>query len=328
MVGLGYWGPNIFRNFIAQPSCRMLRASDLSENNIQKMRALYPAVDYSTEASSIFSDPAIELVLIATPTSTHYPLVTEALKAGKHVFVEKPMCASIAEAEVLIALAEEKGKRLFVDHTFAYAPAVTEMRRRFEAGELGGLLYFDSTRINLGIIQLDTNVLWDLAVHDLTILSQMKNLSDVTDVCCHGTAHYGKQIEVAHLHLTFKDGFMAHIHVSWLSPAKMRKTIVAGTDAMMIYDDIEPSEKLRVYDRGVVRGQEVPNPMLPTYRVGNVIIPALSTKETLSIAAADVLECVRNNNTPRVSGKDGLSILKILTAADRSMQENDTVHVA
>ena len=248
-----------------------------------------------------------------------------ALEAGKNVLIEKPMCGSVEEAEELVIIAKKMGKKIFVDHTFAFAPSVLKMKEYAVNGSLGNLLYFDSSRINLGIIQPDTNVLWDLAIHDLTILHSMKNLHNVKELCAHGSSFYGKQVEVAHLHLLFHDGFSAHISVSWLSPVKIRHTILAGTKAMITYDDTEPSEKIRYYDKGVMKDAEKPNPMLPTYRSGDIVIPSLGTKETLAIEAEHVLKCVREDLQPIVSGEDGLSMLRILTKANESMEKNSTV---
>lgn len=325
LIGLGYWGPNLLRNFSAQPICLMKYGCDLKDDNIAKMKSHYPAVTFTKNIDEIFADPTVELVLIATPTSTHFPLGKKALEAGKNIFLEKPMCGTSKEAEELVSIAKKMNRLIFVDHTFAFAPSVTKMREYVDQKKLGDLLYFDSTRINLGIIQPDTNVLWDLAIHDLTILSMVKNLTDVKEICAHGSRFYGSQAEVGHLHLTFSDGFMAHIHVSWLSPVKIRHTILAGSKAMVTYDDIEPSEKIRFYDKGVEKDIEKPNPMLPTYRSGDVIVPAIPSKETLALEAHHILQCVRGEDAPRVSGDDGLHILRILEKANVSMEKNAVV---
>lgn len=321
LIGLGYWGPNVLRNFAAQPECQMTWCCDLKEENIAKAKAHFPSPKYTQSLDDVMNDPGVELVLIATPTKTHYPLAKRALEAGKHVFVEKPIAASVEEAEELVAIAKAHNRMLFVDHTFVFAPAVEKMHDLVARGSLGDLLYFDSVRINLGLIQMDTNVMWDLAIHDLSILSVFKDLSDITTVAAHGGKHFGAQEEDAHLHLNFADGFHAHIHVSWLSPVKIRKTILAGKEAMVTYDDIEPSEKVRVYDRGIVHDLNRPDPMLPTYRVGDVLIPALAGKETLGLEAAHVLRCVRGEEQPRVPGTEGLKILRILERANESISK-------
>ena len=221
--------------------------------------------------------------------------------------------------KALVALAEKQDKLLFVDHTFLFAPAVEKMMDIAKTGKLGDLLYFDSVRINLGLIQQDTTVLWDLAIHDLSILAGLKDLGAIRSVAALGSSHFGTQTENAHIHLLFRDGFNAHIHVSWLSPVKVRRTTLAGTSARLVYDDTEPSEKLRLYDSGVVHDATRPDPMLPTYRVGDILIPALDRKETLAREAAHVLACVQGTETPRSPGSQGMQMLTILEAAHASL---------
>ena len=320
LIGLGYWGPNLLRNFSAQEGCRLAMACDLSEANIEKARRHYPAVTYVKNVEEVWKNPEIELVLIATPTSTHYPLAKAALEAGKHVFVEKPMTSTVEQAEELVALAKEKGKHLFVDHTFVFAPAVRKMQEFAKAGKLGELLYFDSSRINLGIIQKDTNALYDLAIHDLSILGTVMDLGRVAQISAMGSMHFGAQEEHVHMHLTFDTGFHAHIQVSWLSPVKVRKSVLAGRDGMIVYDDTEPSEKVRFYDSGVEHDDGKPDPMLPKYRSGDIIIPALPVTETLGLEAKHVLRCVRGEETPESDGEQGLKILKLLAKAQESMR--------
>lgn len=325
IVGLGYWGPNVLRNFAAQAECEMVWACDMVDANLEKVRRSYPAVQLTKEYDDLLNDPSLELILIATPVSTHFPLAKRALEAGKHVFIEKPMAASSAEADELNALAAAKGKMIFVDHTFVFAPAVQKMAQLANDGGLGRLLYFESSRINLGLIQKDVNALWDLAIHDLSILGAMTDLSHVKTVAAHGSKHFGQQEEDVHVHLTFNDGFTAHIHVSWLSPVKIRKTILGGDKAMVVYDDTEPSEKLRVYDRGVEHDTTKADPFFPKYRAGDILIPALQQTETLSIEAQHVLECVAKGTRPVVSGTGGAMIVKLLELADRSLKNNSAV---
>jgi len=328
LVGLGYWGPNLLRNFAAHPKCHLKWACDQKEALLEKARAHHPAITYTEKYEEMLSDNDLDLVLIATPTSSHFALAKAALAAGKHVFIEKPMCNTSKEADELNALAKEKGLMIFVDHTFAFAPAVERIQQAVQSEQLGKLLYFDSTRINLGIIQPDTNVLWDLAIHDLSILHTVKPLFDVVEVSAHGNQYYGKHAEVGHLHLQYEDNFMASIHVSWLSPVKIRQTILAGSKAMVTYDDTEPSEKIRLYDKGIVHDTEKPNPMLPTYRSGDVLIPALPPKETLFLEADDVLGCILEKRSPRVSGEDAAVLLRILEAANASLKTKATQHLS
>lgn len=325
MIGLGYFGPNVLRNFAAQSTCEMVWACDLSEKNIEKTRRHYPSVRFTSDAEEIFADPSVQLVLIATPTSAHFPLAKRALESGKHVFIEKPIAGSSSEAQEIVALGKEKNLLTFVDHTFVFAPAVQRLGELAESGNLGDLLYFESSRINLGLIQKDTNVLWDLAIHDLSILGSIMDLDGVKTVAAHGSKHFGEQIEQAHLHLMFQNGFTAHIFVSWLSPVKMRQTILAGTKAMATYDDTEPSEKLRVYDRGIEHDNTKADPFFPKYRSGDILIPALANEETLSIEAAHVLNCVIGKEKPLVAGEDGAKIVKLLERANESLKNNSAL---
>lgn len=325
IVGLGYWGPNLLRNFGAQDTCEMVYACDLSEANLAKTRAHYPSVKTTARYEDLLEDASLDLILIATPTSTHFPLAKAALEAGKHVFIEKPMTGKLEEADELAALAKEKGKHIFVDHTFVYAPAVQKLASLATSGKLGDLLYFDSSRINLGLIQKDTNVLYDLAIHDLSILGTFFDLSTITRVTAHGNKHFGQQEEHVHVHLETKTDFHAHIQVSWLSPVKIRQTVLAGTKAMVMYDDTQPSEKIRIYDRGVERDETKPDPFFPKYRSGDIVIPSVPLTEALGIEAKHVLQCVLGNEQPKVSGEMGRQIIRVLDAADRSLKTRTTV---
>lgn len=325
VVGLGYWGPHFLRNFAAQEDCTVRYGCDLREENLSKLRKHYPAVTFTQSFSDLLNDPELTAIAIATPTTTHYDLARQALQGGKHVLLSKPMTATLKEAEELVALAGQNRLQLLVDHTFIYTGAVRKIRELVEAGEIGALHYFDSTRINLGLIQRDTNVLWDLAIHDLSILSQIWDLRSLTSLYAHGSTHYTKQQETAHLHLTFRDGFEAHIHVSWLSPVKIRQTIIGGSKKMILYNDSEPSEKIRVYDKGIhfeeLIGKERPDPFFPVYRSGDVLIPAVPNPEAMNIEARHFLACIRGKEKPQVSGEDGLAIIRILSLANQSMTE-------
>lgn len=326
IIGLGYWGPNWLRNFAAQEGCTLAWGCDLAVERITKFSRLYPATRFTKNVSDMLADKSLDAVVIATPTSTHFALAQAALEAGKHVLVEKPMTETSKEAEKLVALARKKGKMLLVDHTFAYTASVRRIAEMSQEKKFGDLLYFDSTRINLGLIQKDTNVLWDLAIHDLTILAAIADLADVTEISAVGSAHYGKHIEDGHLHLKFRNGFAAHIHASWLSPVKIRKTLIAGRKAMITYDDTEPSEKIRLYDKGVERDITKPDPFFPAYRSGDILIPALPLTEALSTEARHFLECIRGKEKPLIGGADGLMMVRILELADESLAKNRPVN--
>ncbi len=319
IVGLGYWGPNWLRNFAVQEGCTLAWGCDINVERVTKFSRQYPATRFTKNVADMFGDKSLDAVILATPTSSHFALAKAALEAGKHVLVEKPMTSTSKEAKELVALAKKQGKQLLVDHTFAYTASVQMIAKMSHEKKFGDLLYFDSTRINLGLIQKDTNVLWDLAIHDLTILAAIANLSHVTEVFAIGSAHYGKHIEDGHLHVTFKDGFAAHIHASWLSPVKIRKTLIAGRKAMITYDDTEPSEKIRFYDKGIDHDTTKPDPFFPKYRSGDVLIPALPMTEALSTEARHFLECIRGKEKPIVSGEDGMTMVRILELANESL---------
>ena len=325
IVGLGYWGPNWLRNFALQEGCTLAWGCDLAVERVTKFSRQYPATRFTKNIADMLGDKSLDAVVIATPTSSHFPLAKAALEAGKHVLVEKPMTGSSKEAKQLVDLAKKKGKILMVDHTFAYTPSVQAIAKMSHEKKFGDLLYFDSTRINLGLIQKDTNVLWDLAIHDLTILAAISDLAQVSTVTAIGSAHYGHHVEDGHLHLMFKDGFSAHIHVSWLSPVKIRKTLIAGRKAMITYDDTEPSEKIRLYDKGVEHDTTKPDPFFPKYRSGDVLIPALPMTEALATEAKHFLECICGKAKPIVSGQDGMMMVKILELANESLKKNAPV---
>jgi predicted dehydrogenase len=325
LIGLGYWGPNLLRTFSAQPECALLRACDRDAACFDALRLRYPSVTFSTDANDIFSDSDIELVLIATPTASHAELARRALEEGKHVFVEKPLAGNVADGEMLVNLAKKQGRLLMVDHTFAFAPAVEKLRELVTSGALGDVLSFDSVRINLGRLQFDANVLEDLAIHDLSILAELMDITQMESVLAVGQKHFGEQIEEAHLHLTWPTGFHAHIHVSWLSPVKVRRTVLTGTKAMVTYDDTEPSEKIRIYDRGIEHDASKADPFFPKYRSGDIHIPTLPGIETLVAEARHVLRCVREGEKPRVPGVAGLAMLRILEAANISIASDSRI---
>lgn len=325
IVGLGYWGPNWLRNFSASENWELRWGSDLSKDRTKKFARQYPAVRFTTRYEDLLADPALDAIVIATPTESHFPLAKAALQAKKHVLVEKPMTSSSKEAKALNALAKKQKRVLMVDHTFAYTSAVERIRTLVQSSHLGELLYFDSTRINLGIIQKYVNVLWDLGVHDLTILAAIKDLRGIKEVLAVGSAHYGKHVEDAHLHLTFRDGFAAHVHVSWLSPVKIRETLIAGRKAMIIYDDTEPSEKIRLYDKGIDHDTTKADPFFPKYRSGDILIPAVPITEALFTEAEHFLQCINGKATPLVSGLDGERIVKILECSDTSLRTGRSV---
>lgn len=330
IIGLGYWGPQLLRNFAALEDdvCVVAYGCDKSAERCARFKKQYPAIAFTQSVDDLWNDKTLDAVVIATPTSTHFDLAKAALEHGKHVLVEKPMTGDAESAKELAAIAKKQNRILLVDHTFAYTQAVRKIRELRQSDTLGDLLYVDSTRINLGLIQKDTNVLWDLAVHDLTILAALVPLSEVDEVFACGSAFYGKQIEVGHLHLHFRSGLHAHIHVSWLSPVKIRNTIISGRKSMVIFNDMEPSEKIRIYDTGVDHDATKPDPFFPKYRTGDVVIPAMKPAEALATEARHFLACIRGEEKPLTSGEDGLHMVRILSLADQSIAEKRTIKIA
>jgi predicted dehydrogenase len=329
IVGLGYWGPNLVRNFVATRGWVVKYGCDLSEKNLARMRALYPSMTCTTDLQVLLVDSDLTAIAIATPLSSHFAIAKAALEHGKHVLIEKPITETAAQADELIALAASRGRQILVDHTFVYTGAVRKIRDLVRAGDLGDLYYFDSTRINLGLIQKDSNVLWDLAIHDLSILGEIRDLDTLQSLYAHGSRHHGPHEEIGHLHLSFAGGFEAHIQVSWLSPVKLRQTIIGGTRKMVLFDDLQPSEKLRIYDTGVQAGglgeTARSDPFFPTYRTGDVLIPKLDNTEALRLEAEHFLNVVQHGEEPRVPASHGRTIVHILEQANRSLAERRPV---
>lgn len=326
IVGLGYWGPNLLRNFNAAEGWTVKYGCDLEQKNLEKMRAQYPSVTYTQNLDDLLNDPELTAIAVATPTRGHFPIAKAALEHGKHVLIEKPITSTVAEADELIALAKSKNLHILVDHTFVYTGAVRKIKELVDNRDLGDLYYFDSTRINLGLIQKDVNVLWDLAIHDLSILGLICDLTSLKTLFAHGSKHYSDQEEIGHLHMSFAGGFEAHIHVSWLSPVKLRQTIIGGTNKMVLFDDIHPSEKIRVYDTGVQRGalgeSKETSPFFPVYRSGDVLIPKIDNAEALRLEAAHFHAVIEGAEEAKVSGGQGRKILQILEYANQSIAEN------
>jgi predicted dehydrogenase len=321
-VGAGYWGPKLIRNFAALPEAELCAVCDLDPTRLQQVGEQYPDVELTTDYGAMLAG-AVEAIAIATPVNTHYALVKQALLAGKHVIVEKPLTANVRQAAELVALAEERGLMLMVGHTFLFEPAVEALRDLVQAGELGDVWHITTRRLNLGLFRPDVNVLWDLAPHDLSILLEVLG-SEPIAVSARGACHVQPGIQdVAYVELRFPGDVMAHVHVSWLDPGKVRRTTVVGSQKMAVYDDTEP-EKLLVYDRAVVPMDEEAPDVAPEllYRFGDATGIPLPAAEPLRRQCAYFLECVRTGARPRPHGREGMAIVHILEQADRSMQNN------
>lgn len=323
VIGLGYWGPNLARNFAEVPGWHLGWVCDLDEHKLKKICQRYPFVQATTHFKDVLRDKEVGAVAIATPVQTHYKLARAALLAGKHVLVEKPLTDQVALAEDLVDLAKRCQRTLMVDHTFVYTGAVQHLKHLFEDDLLGDLWYIDSVRVNLGLFQHDVNVVWDLAPHDLSIVDYLLEREPET-VQVTGACHTNNHLEdVAYLTLDFGNHLIAHFHVNWLSPVKVRHMIFGGSDRMIIYNDLEPSEKIRIYDRGIEvktdNGEGVHN-LLVSYRSGDMWAPALDQTEALRVEAEHFLNCIKKDEKPITSGETGLRVVKILEAAQRSVQ--------
>jgi predicted dehydrogenase len=329
VIGCGYWGPNLLRNFSEQEGARLAWMCDLDARRLETLGRRYPAAKTTTDYRRLLSDPELDAVAISTPVSTHYTFAREALESGKHVLIEKPFTANVAEAEKLIELAEAHKLTLMVDHTFIYTGAVRKIKEVVERGELGDLLYFDSVRINLGLFQRDINVVWDLAPHDLAIMDFIINRQPLS-VTATGSCHVERGIEnIAYVMLRFPDEFIAHFHFNWLSPVKIRRTLIAGSRRMIVYDDIEPTEKLRIYDKGVMvtrsedaADKEAAYQTLVSYRTGDVWVPKLDSAEALQYVCREFLSSITEGRPALTDGHSGLRVVRLLEAAQQSISQN------
>jgi predicted dehydrogenase len=335
LVGYGYWGPNLVRNFGTTPGARMVAVSDLSPARLASVKALYPAVKTTPCYDDMLLDPEVDAVAIATPVSSHFKLAMQALQAGKHVLVEKPLALDSSQAAMLVEEAERRDLVLMVDHTFVYHGSVRRIRELIESGQVGKLHYFDSTRVNLGLFQRDVDVLWDLAVHDLSIMDYLTGKLPIA-VAATGVAHVpGQPVNIAYLTCFFEDSLIAHINVNWLAPVKIRRTLIGGDRQMIVYDDLEPSEKVKVYDSGKKvkvydsgitlgdgpAGMDGPYDRLVGYRTGDMWAPKVGLGEALAVETQHFVDCVIQNATPLTDGKVGLRIVRILEAATSSLKQ-------
>jgi predicted dehydrogenase len=326
VIGCGYWGPNLLRNFAENETAELRWICDTDERRLSAMGRRYPAARTTTDYQKLIADQELDAVAVVTPVATHYQIAKAALLAGKHVLVEKPLTSTARDAEELIELAERNRLTLMVDHTFVYTGAVRRIKEILTSGDIGDLLYFDSVRINLGLFQRDINVLWDLAPHDLSIMDYLIERQPV-GVSALGSCHIEPGIEnIAYLVMKFADDFIAHFHFNWLAPVKIRRTLIAGARKMILYDDIEPTEKVRVYDKGVdtnrIGDREADYQKLISYRTGDVWAPKLDATEALHYVVAEFVDSVRERRRPLTDGEAGLRVVRILEAAQQSIKES------
>ncbi len=324
VIGAGYWGPNLIRNFSQVSGARVAYVCDLDATKLAPLASQYPTLSTTCDYQDALRDPNVDAVVIATPVSTHRRLALDALRAGKHVLVEKPLAATTETAREITDAARAAQRVLMVGHTFIYNPAVTKVRELIERGALGEIYYIDSARVNLGLHQFDINVIWDLAPHDISIILYWLDKHPLR-VSARGNSYTQDQIEdVAFITLEFENKVMAHIHVSWMSPAKLRRTTIVGSKQMIVYDDLEVAEKVKLYDSGVEQLQmndDTRAELRRTYRVGDVLSPRLDTIEPLRVECAHFVECIREGKTPRTDGDAGIAVVQVLEAATRSLKE-------
>ena len=320
VIGYGYWGPNIVRNLSSLDGCELVAVCDRSPAALKRASKAYPGVQLTTDSADVLRSPEIDAVAVVTPVWTHFELAKAALENGKHVFVEKPFTSTSAQAEELIELAERKNLRIMVDHTFLFSGAVRKIRQLVDDGTLGPLYYFDSTRVNLGLFQHDVSVVWDLAPHDLSIMDYLIGVEPEAVVAT-GANHLNGHADMAFITVYFPANVVAHVNVNWLSPVKVRTTLIGGRDKMLVWNDLEPDEKIKVYDKGVniTSGQEV-HELLVSYRSGDVWAPKVDGSEALTVELGYFLDCIRNNETPSNDGSAGLRVVRLLESAERSLQ--------
>lgn len=326
VVGCGYWGPGLVRNFYENDLVELKYICDLQPERLAKLKKRYPTVNATTNYDDLLNDPALDAIAVATPVDSHYMLAKKALEHGKHVLVEKPMCTTSQQCLDLVATAEDRRLTLMVDHTFVYHPAIRQIKDIMDRGELGEILYFDSVRVNLGLFQSDVNVIWDLAPHDLSIIDFLLDQTPMS-VSAHGACHAGNGMEdIAYINLEFEKNLIAHLNVSWLSPVKIRHIMIGGTKKMICYDDLQPAEKIRVYDKGISVTQ--PNSdenryqNLIQYRLGDMYVPVTPVSEALQTEIAHFVDCVMNKKKPITDGRAGLRVVKLLELANESIKQH------
>jgi predicted dehydrogenase len=330
IIGYGYWGPNLVRNFMEVPDVRVAAVADLDKAKLALVERRYPTVKTSTNLHDLLTDTAIDAIAIATPVSTHFELGMATLRAGKHLWLEKPLAETSFQAHKLIDEASRRQRVLMVDHTFIYTSAVRKMGEIIKSGDLGRVYYYDSTRVNLGLFQRDVSVISDLAVHDFSILDYLMGEHPAA-ISAGGINHFpGTPENLAHVTLFYDSGTIAHANVSWLAPVKVRQILIGGSKKMIIYDDLEPSEKIKVYDKGVSLTDDPKqiHEMRVGYRTGDMWSPRLEVTEALRVATDHFVDCIEHGKTPETNGRHGLRVVELIEAATSSMRgRGETVYV-
>jgi len=319
VIGYGYWGPNVVRNLRSLDSVKLVAICDQNEAALRRVRQAYPDIVVTTDSSELLCSPDIDAIAVITPVWTHFELAKRALQNGKHVFVEKPFTSTSAQAEELIELAEKNNLQIMVDHTFLFTGAVRKVRQLIEDNTLGKLYYYDSTRVNLGLFQHDVNVIWDLAPHDLSIVDYLIGERPEAIVAT-GEKHLNGLTDIAFMTLYFPDNVIAHINVNWLSPVKVRTTLIGGEKKMLVWNDLEADEKIKVYDRGVqMNSREGVYNLLVSYRSGDMWSPKIEPTEALKAELSYFVDCIQNSEVPINDGMAGLRVVRMLEAAEESL---------
>jgi predicted dehydrogenase len=323
VVGYGYWGPNIVRNFFTAANCTVKAVADGRPERLAVLAKIFPSINGVKTAEEIINDKTIDAVVIATPVFTHFALAKKALENGKHVLIEKPITSTVAQAEELIELAEKKGLTLMADHTFLYTGAVQKMKELIDTDVVGTPRYFDSSRINLGLFQPDVNVLWDLAPHDISILTYLVTELPLS-INATGISHTRNNIEnIAYMTVNYNSDFIAHFNCSWTSPVKVRQTLIGGDKKMIVYNDLEPSEKVRVYDTSYQhKTDDEKTTIMVDYRTGDVYIPKIQLSEALAGVANDFIQSIIHKTKPLANAHLGMQVVKILEASQESIKNN------
>jgi predicted dehydrogenase len=325
VIGYGYWGPNIVRNFQSVQGGAVKCICDLSPRSLERAKKAFPNVEVTNNPNDILASPGIDAVAVITPVATHYPLAKQALENGKHVFVEKPFTQSSAQAQELIELAGSKNLKIMVDHTFLFTSAVRKIKELIDTDVLGSLYYYDSMRVNLGLFQSDVNVIWDLAPHDLSIMQYLLPKKPQAVVAT-GDSHVNGKQDVAYITVYFPDSIIAHFNVNWLSPVKVRTTLIGGEKKMLVWNDLEVDEKIKIYDKGVTKANgEGVYDLLVSYRMGDIWAPRLDQVEALKLGSQYFIDCIVKNETPFTDGVAGLQVVQILEAADASLKNKGGV---
>ncbi len=321
VIGYGYWGPNIVRNFINPDLSRVVMVCDQNQAALRRAVQLYPQITVTRNSLQLITSPAVDVVAVVTPVWTHFELAKAALQNGKHIFVEKPFTATAAQAEELINIAERKNLQIMVDHTFLFTGAVKKIRQLVDDGTLGRLYYYDSTRVNLGLFQHDVNVIWDLAPHDLSIMDHI--IQDKPEgIVATAEKHLNGLEDIAFLTFYFPNNIIAHVNVNWLSPVKVRTTLIGGEKKMLVWNDLEADEKLRIYDKGVEKtaSSEGIYEILVKYRTGDMWAPQVEHTEALKNELEYFIDCINSNRPPINDGHAGLRVVRMLEAADHSLK--------